>query len=250
MRFCIPIPCFFSNLDFCEAIKKVASLGFDAVETYDWTALDLDAVRSACLENGVELLSMCTTEFNMTAPEYRRKWLDGLLESCKAATRVGAKRLITQVGADTGAARAYQHESIVAALKAARPILDEYDVTVMIEPLNVLVDHPGYYLINSGEAFDIVREADDPHVKVVYDIYHQQISEGNIIPSIINNLDFIAHLHSAGHPGRCELQFGESDYKVIFKAVDSAGYTGACGLEYHPKLESTESLEVFKHIYL
>lgn len=249
MRMCVPVPCFFAYRDFSEAISIIGKLGFDAAETYEWRGLDTDAVRGACESAGVELMSMCTTEFNMTAPEKRDAWLAGLRESCEAAKKMNVRRLITQVGNDTGAERAYQRESIVDALKAARPILEEYGVKIMIEPLNTYVDHPGYYLWSSGEAFDIVREVDHELVRVVYDIYHQQIMEGNIIPSITNGLDVIEHLHSAGHPGRIELQFGESDYKVIFKAVDAAGYKGACGLEYHPTLEPVESLRSFKKIY-
>ena len=68
MRICVPIPCFFGGMDFCDAIRKVKELGFDAVETYNWKNLDLDRVRETCEETGVELLSMCTTEFNMTNP--------------------------------------------------------------------------------------------------------------------------------------------------------------------------------------
>lgn len=250
MRICIPVPCFFGKMDFCEAIAKIAELGFDAAETYNWKSLDLDAVRNACEQSGVELLSMCTTEFNMTNPAKRKDWLNGLKESCAAAKRVGASKLITQVGADTGEERARQHDSIVAALKQAKPILEDSGVTIMIEPLNIYVNHPGYYLWSSREAFEIIHEVDHPLVKVVYDIYHQQVMEGNIIPSITQNLDCIAHLHSAGHPGRHELQFGENDYKVIFAAVDKAGYTGACGLEYGPTMDSMESLEEFRRIYL
>ncbi len=250
MRICIPVPCFFGKMDFCEAIAKIAELGFDAAETYNWKSLDLDAVRNACEQSGVELLSMCTTEFNMTNPAKREDWLNGLKESCAAAKRVGASKLITQVGADTGEERARQHDSIVAALKQAKPILEDSGVTIMIEPLNIYVNHPGYYLWSSREAFEIIHEVDHPLVKVVYDIYHQQVMEGNIIPSITQNLDCIAHLHSAGHPGRHELQFGENDYKVIFAAVDKAGYTGACGLEYGPTMDSVESLKEFRRIYL
>lgn len=250
MRICTPVPCFFGKMDFCEAIAKIAQLGFDAAETYNWKSLDLDAVRNACEQSGVELLSMCTTEFNMTNPAKREDWLNGLKESCAAAKRVGASKLITQVGADTGEERARQHDSIVAALKQAKPILEDSGVTIMIEPLNIYVNHPGYYLWSSREAFEIIHEVDHPLVKVVYDIYHQQVMEGNIIPSITQNLDCIAHLHSAGHPGRHELQFGENDYKVIFAAVDKAGYTGACGLEYGPTMDSVESLKEFRRIYL
>ena len=249
MRLCVPVPCFFKNTDFCEAIKKIGELGFDAAETYGWKNLDLDKVRATCKDSGVELISMCTSEFRMTAPEFRTLWLDGLKESAEAAKRVGATKLITQVGPDTGAPREEQRAAIVETLKQAKSILEYTGITVMIEPLNTYVNHPGYYLWSSTEAFDIIREVDHPLVKVVYDIYHQQVMEGNIIPSITNNLECIAHLHSAGHPGRHELQYGENDYKVIFEAVDKSGYTGACGLEYTPLLEPIESLRIAKELY-
>lgn len=159
------------------------------------------------------------------------------------------KHLITQVGQDTGEARAYQHEAIVETLRQAKPILEDSGVTVMLEPLNTYVDHAGYYLWSSLEGFEIIREVDHPLVKIVYDIYHQQVMEGNIITNITNNLDCIAHLHSAGHPGRHELQYGENNYNVIFDAVDKSGYTGACGLEYRPILDPVESLKEVKRIY-
>ena len=83
MRFCVPIPCFFGNIPFQDAIRRVKELGFDAVETYEWKNLNMDAVRAACEESGVELLSMCTTEFRMTDPAFRSLWLEGLKESCE-----------------------------------------------------------------------------------------------------------------------------------------------------------------------
>lgn len=250
MNFCIPIPCFFSELDFSEAVRRSSKLGFAAVEIYNWKNLNFTDVKKALDETGVELISMCTTEFNMTNPEFRTKWLCGLRESCEAANALGVKRLITQVGQDTGAERRFQHQSIVDCLNEAKPILEKYGVTIMIEPLNTYVNHPGYYLWSSREAFDIIKEVNHPFVKVVYDIYHQQIMEGNIIPNITENLQYIAHLHAAGHPGRHELQYGESDYRVIFAAADRAGYEGFCGLEYTPTMPSEESLAKFREIYI
>lgn len=249
MRLCVPIPCFFSGENFTDAIRKVKDIGFDAIETYDWKNLNLEDVRAVCEETGVEFLSMCTSEFRMTDPAFRDAWLDGLKESCEAAQKAGVHRLITQVGSDTGAPREKQHESILLALEAAKPILESSDVTIMLEPLNLFVDHKGYYLWSSIEGFEIIREADHPNIKLVYDIYHQQIMEGNIIPNITQNLDCIAHLHAAGHPGRHELQAGESNYQVIFDAVDRAGYTGACGLEYGPLMPPEESLREALRIY-
>lgn len=249
MRLCVVIPCFFKKLDFCDAIRQISSLGYDAAEIYNWRSLDLDSAKSVLDETGVDLLSMCTTEFNLTAPTYREAWVDGIRESCVAAKKLGVKRLITQVGKDTGAPREEQHASIVAGLKAGAPILEEYGITVMIEPLNTLVDHKGYYLWQAAEAFEIIKEVNSPSVKVIYDIYHQQVMEGNIIPNIVNNLERIAHLHGAGNPGRHEMQFGENDYHNIIKAVEEAGYKGALGLEYSPLLDPIESLKIAKKLF-
>ncbi|MCR5006489.1 MAG: TIM barrel protein [Clostridiales bacterium] len=249
MRLDVPLPCFFRGVPFAEAVRTVKQLGYEAIETYNWKDLDPAEVQDTLDETGIEFLSMCTTDFRMTDPMFRKAWLEGLEESCEAAVQMRVSRLITQVGPDTGASREEQHVSIVDALLEARPILDRYGITIMVEPLNTYVNHPGYYLTSSAEAFDIIRTVDHPLVKVVYDIYHQQIMEGNIIPSILNNMDCIAHLHSAGHPGRHELQLGENDYKVIFKAVDEAGYKGWCGLEYNPLMDPVESLKLTKELY-
>lgn len=249
MKLCVAIPCFFRGTDFCEAIKKVSELGFDTIETYNWRDLDLAEVKKTLDGCGVKLISMCTTEFRMTSPEHRQLWLDGLKESCEAANKVGASHLITQVGPDTGVPREKQHESILNALEAAKPILSGSGVTVMLEPLNTYVDHQGYYLWSAYEGFELIKEADHPNVKLIYDIYHQQVMEGNIIPSVTKNLELIAHLHCAGHPGRNEPWLGENNFNFIFDAIDKAGYTGACGLEYRPTMDPIESLKKAKELY-
>ncbi len=249
MKLCVPIPCFFGKMPFYKALAIISEAGYEYAESYNWKNLDLAAARAAIERTGVTLLSMCTTEFRLTDPACRSLWIEGISESCEAAAILGVKKLITQVGPDTGAAREAQHRSIVDGLKEGAKILERAGVTVMIEPLNTYVNHPGYYLTSSAEAFDIVREVGSPNVRVVFDIYHQQIMEGNIIPNITKNLDCIAHLHAAGHPGRHELQFGESDYRNIFAAVDAAGYSGACGLEYKPLLDPMESLRLARELY-
>lgn len=249
MKLCVPIPCFFRDIPFEKAVEKVSEAGYGYVEIYDWEQLDMNSAAKALKDCGVTMLSMCTTEFRLTDPAFRTLWTDGIKKSCEAACALGVKKLITQVGPDTGEERERQRCSITEGLIAGAEILESAGVTIMIEPLNIKVDHPGYYLTSSAEAFEIVRDTGSPNVKVVYDIYHQQVSEGNIIPSITENLSLIAHLHAAGHPGRNELQFGENDYRNIFAAADKAGYTGACGLEYNPLLNPMESLAESKRIY-
>lgn len=252
MRLCVPLPCHFPTADseqVCTAIRTVSSLGYDAVELYDWRMLEPAPINNTLAETGVELVSMLVPENRLTTPECRELWLNALRDSCEAAARMGVKRLITQVGNDTGASRAGQHQAIVETLRAAKPILEQYGVTVMPEPLNTKINHPGYYLTSAEEAFEIVREVDSPFVKVVYDIYHQQITEGDIIPTVTKNLDLIAHLHAAGTHGRHELWYGELNYSYIFRAIDQAGYTGACGLEYSSLEPPVESLRRAKRNY-
>ena len=131
MKFSVAIPCFFKNISFCDALHRCADLGFDTVETYNWKSLDLDAVHQTLQETGIQLISLCTTEFRLNTPEHRQLWLDGLRESCVAAQKLGVKKLITQVGQDTGGSREEQHTSIVKGLTAGIPILEEYGVTIM-----------------------------------------------------------------------------------------------------------------------
>jgi len=250
MRPCVVLPCFFKNTDFCDAVRSISSIGYDAAELWGWGGIDVDSAKAALSETGVELLSMCTTEFRLNDPSYRDAFLDGLTKSCEFAALLGVKKLITQVGNDTGISREHQHKSIVDGLCAASPILAKYGITLMIEPLNTKFDHRGYFLSSSKEAFDIVREVGSPYVKVIYDIYHQQITEGNIIPTIKENLPYIAHLHCAGHPGRHEPWLGESSYPVIIDALDKAGYNGAMGLEYFPTIDPLESLRKARELFV
>ena len=249
MKPCVVLPCFFKNTDFCDAVRSVASIGYDAVELWGWGGIDIAQAKAVLDETGVELISMCTTEFRLTEPSYRDAFLEGLEETCEFASRLGVKKLITQVGGDTGMGRAFQRKAIIDGLSAALPLLEQYGITLMIEPLNTIFDHKGYYLTSSAEAFDIVREVGSPFVKVIFDIYHQQITEGNIIPTVTSNLQYIAHLHAAGHPGRHEPWLGEISYPVIIDAIDKAGYKGAIGLEYFPTTEPLESLREARKLF-
>ena len=249
MRLCVAIPCFFGKMDVCDALRRVRALGYDAAETYSWQSLNPDAVRAAIEETGVELLSMCTSDFRLTVPDAMDDYLHALQESCAMAQKLGVKRLITQGGPDTGEPRAAQRASILRTLSACRPILEHYGITLMLEPLNARINHPDAYLATSPEAFDIVRAVDSSQVRVIYDIYHQQITEGSILQNIRENLPLIAHMHAAGSDGRHELWLGENDYGYIFKQIDALGYRGACGLEYSPTLPPQESLAAARERY-
>jgi hydroxypyruvate isomerase len=218
-----------------EALAVVAQAGIPAFEFWGWWDRDLDAVRTARDRHRLQISACCTRFVSLTDPACRDAYLQGLADSIEAARGLDCGILISQVGNDRpGVPRADQRASLIAGLRGAAPMLEEAGITLVIEPLNVKVDHPGYFLVRSQEAFDIIEAVGSPHVKVVFDIYHQQISEGDLITTIRANIHAIGHFHAAGNPGRHELDHGEIHYPAIFQAIANAGFHGFVGLEYWP----------------
>jgi hydroxypyruvate isomerase len=218
-----------------NALESVSRSGISAFEFWGWWDKDLDAIESARDKFGLRIAACCTRFISLVDPQLRADYLRGLSESITIATRLGCPTLISQVGDfRPGVPRAEQHASLFQGLREAAPLLEAAGVTLTIEPLNELIDHPGYYLVRSDEAFQIVREVASPRIKVVYDIYHQQISEGHVIRTITDHIDLIGHFHAAGNPGRHELTRGELHYPSIFRAIRETSYEGYVGLEYWP----------------
>ena len=120
--------------------------------------------------------------------------------------------------------------------------VEQNNITIILEPLNT-VDHQGYFLDSSDFAAEIIREINHPNLKMLFDIYHMQMIEGNVINHIERHIDIIGHFHSAGVPGRHELYIGELNYRNIVKRIEELGYDGVFSLEYFPTVNSHESLE-------
>lgn len=235
MKLSVCIDAMMSGISLEEALMRLKRIGVEAFEFWGWWDKDMDALYSAVKSTGLVPVAMCTKMVSLTDPARREAYLLGLRESVAAAQKIGCKTLISQTGDDTGADRTFQHQSLADGLRAAAPILEAAGVTLVVEPLNTYVDHKGYYLSSSTEGFALIEEVGSPKVKLLYDIYHQQIMEGNIIDTVTKNIEKIGHFHAAGVPGRHELQSGELNYRAIFDAIDAAGYAGHIGLEYFPK---------------
>lgn len=235
----------FSGIPLPEAIRRTHAAGYRAFEFWGWWDQDMNAVAEAQRETGLRAAGMCTRMVPLNVPELRKDYLQGLRESICAAAKLDCRMLITQVGqAVEGQCREAQHDSIVAGLRECAPILEDAGVTLVIEPLNALVNHKGYYLTHSAEAFEIIREVKSPNVKVLFDVYHQQITEGNLIDNLTEGIDLIGHIHIAGNPGRHEpLDNSEVHYPAIINALKSCGYNGTIGLEYFPLRAPEEGLQ-------
>ena len=227
-----------------EALSIVKQAGIPAFEFWCWWEKDLEQIRELKTKHDLKLAACCTKFVSLVDPATRDDYLKGLEESIAAAQSLDCPTLISQVGdALPGTDRKSQHDCLVEGLRQATRLLDGSGITLVIEPLNELVDHAGYYLIRSDEAFQIIEEVNHPSIKVVFDIYHQQISEGHLIHNLTNNIQHIAHFHAAGNPGRHELTRGEIHYPSIFTAIHETDYQGYVGLEYWPVDDPLKGLQ-------
>lgn len=235
----------FRDLPFPDRIARVAECGLPACEFWGWGNKDLDAVARAREAAGIAIAAMsCDTRGPLVADGSAATFVEGLKASCEAARRVGTQTLIVTTGQEIeGKPRAEQHANIVTALREGAPIAERAGITLVLEPLNTLVNHKGYFLATSAEGFEILREVGSPNVKLLFDIYHQQVTEGNLIANITANIELIGHFHAADNPGRNELGTGEIHYANVFQAIAATGYTRYVGLEYRPVADPATTLK-------
>jgi len=137
----------------------------------------------------------------------------------------------------------YQRTNIIDNLKFCAELAGPDGMTIVIEPLNTLADHPGLYLTQMPQAYQICDAVNSPSVKIVEDMYHQQITEGNLIPNIEACWDQIAAFHVGDNPGRLEPGTGEVNFKNIFKYLRSRDYSGVICMEHGQSIKGPEGIK-------
>jgi hydroxypyruvate isomerase len=177
---------------------------------------------------------------------------DEVQASIPVAKRLGCDRLmlLTEELLPDGSARPVRVEltsvqkraNVVKGLRDLAPIAEGEGITLLLEPLNTRVDHPRYFLDSARKGFAIIEEVGSPYVRLLYDIYHMQIMEGNVTRTLLQHLPLVGHLHVADVPGRHEPGTGELHYENILLALADAGYTGAVGFEFSPLRGTEEAL--------
>lgn len=251
---------FFMGTDTSEKIKKVKKLGFEAIEFWYWDheftgnnliprIKKIQEISSVCKDLNITITNLVVNSPDgsiggfLTRPEDKDKYLERLKETIEIAHKLNCKKLITCTGNEiTDNTFQLQFDSVVDTLGKAAEIVNKEGITLVLEALNSKIDHPGYFLTSSKTGFDIVKMVNNPGLKLLYDIYHMQIMEGNLISSIKKNISLIGHLHSASVPGRNELYLGEINYASVMDAINNSGYEGYLGLEYWPTEQEDISL--------
>ena len=164
--------------------------------------------------------------------EKRNQFLKEIEESVEVAKRINAKWMTVVPGhRDLRLNISYQQTNVIDSLKYACDILEPHGLVMVLEPLNFR-DHPGLFLTESPQAYEICKAVNSKSCKILFDIYHQQIQEGNLIPNIDSCWDEISYFQIGDNPGRKEPTTGEINYKNIFKFIHEKGFTGILGMEH------------------
>ena len=245
-----------------QRIRTVADCGFKAIEFWfhdaTFTAADdpmsvpkdAAAIKQACQANGVTVNNMVVNApdgshgGHLVKAEDLSLYLDRVEATIAFCKQIDCNKAITCTGnVIPGLSETQMRSNLEKALSEAAKIAQKHDFTLLLEPLNTHVNHAGYFLSSSRTSAEILRGINNPSLKLLFDIYHMQIMEGNLIDNISDEMDVIGHFHSAGVPGRHELTSGEINYGAVIKAIAEGGYDGSFGLEYSPSIDDVASLK-------
>ena len=247
-----------SKLPVPDALALLTRLGYDGYEMFDWrdpNVMDIfvslkDKYPLSC-ECLVANKGVSAPGCGLVNPREHEEFLKQTQLAIDAARAVGAKQLVTLTGNEMGGVpRSEQMANAVAALRAAAPMLEKNGITAIVEVLNTYVNHAGYFLYYVRDGAELIDRVGSPNVKLLFDIYHVQIMEGNLIESIRSNIDRIGHFHVGDVPGRHQPGTGEINYRNVFKAIYDEGdrFRGSAALEYSPTVPVEQDLAAMRQL--
>ncbi|HZW10058.1 MAG TPA: TIM barrel protein [Phycisphaerales bacterium] len=244
----------FRNLagdDPVEQLRFAADQGFTAWEDNGMmgrSAQEQERIGAAMAELGISMgvfvASMATAwgpHFVEGKEDSREQFLKDCRQAVEVAERVNAKWMTVVPGTTVPHLEmGYQTASVIDMLRRGAEIFEPHGLVMVLEPLNPWRDHPGMFLSKIPQAFEVCRAVDSPSCKILFDIYHQQITEGNLIPNMDLAWSEIAYFQAGDNPGRCEPGTGEINYRNVFRHIQSKGFGGIVGMEHGNSREGAE----------
>jgi hydroxypyruvate isomerase len=225
-------------------IPAAAAAGFNLMEFWRWQELDLDAVERVVKAANASLYSFVVDwAIPATNPDNHAAYLKSWEASLRVAERFGVHNLIALLGNRHGSLSDRQQLDVVAGLlKKLAPQALDAGVTILLEPLNTAVDHPGTWVDTTPRAFELIDAVGSPAVKILFDLYHSFLADEDFATVLEGRSRDLGYVHFADMPGRHEPGAGNLDWKSICALLDRLGYTAPIGLEFTPSRGSAESL--------
>jgi len=239
-----------SGKDLIDQIQFMYDQGFRSIEDNSFKSRpknDQERISNKLENLGMEMGVFVAHKIYWNKPnlasgnlDYRNEFIQHIKASIEVSKRINAKWMTVVPGfLDLRLNISYQTSNVIETLKIASSILEPHGLVMVLEPLNFR-DHPGMFLSESPQALEICKSVNSPSCKILFDIYHQQIQEGNLIPNIDLCWDEISYFQIGDNPGRKEPLTGEINYKNIFKHIYNKGYKGILGMEHGNSIKERE----------
>ncbi len=252
MKVSVCIEMIYTEVPFLDRIRLAAEQEFDGIEFWNWDNKDIPSLIKVVEETGLEIAAFQSNRGGtLINPAHRKDFISGIKESLDLAQELNCKAmflLTDELGDDRSVKYQFpelseeeKYNSVLEGLTEIAPHAEKAGVTLVMEPLNTQVDHAGYWLEHSQQGIELVRKINSPNIRLLFDIYHQQVTEGNIIQRLTKDIDAVGHVHVADVPGRHQPGTGELNYENIIKALKASGYDKFVGLEYEPTIGSKDA---------
>ncbi|QEA38421.1 hydroxypyruvate isomerase [Pistricoccus aurantiacus] len=249
-KFAANLSMLFTEVDFLDRFKAAADAGFEGVEylfPYDFEAAEikkrLDDNKLTQVLHNLPAGDWGAGERGIAChPGRVDEFREGVDKAIEYATILGCRQVNCLTGIKPDSVSDEEaHKTVVENLRFAADKLKQAGILLVAEPVNTR-DIPGFFLNRTEQAIALFDEVGSDNLKLQYDIYHMQIMEGNLAPTIEKHFERIAHVQLADNPGRHEPGTGEINYPFLFDHLDRLGYEGWIGCEYKPKTETNEGL--------
>lgn len=239
----------FSHLPFYDRISAARACGAGAVEFWKWSNKDIRRIQQSGAK--VSIFNVDSTDEKLSYDLSRGILNDGRVGDFVAAVKesipvyqaLSASGMIVLIGENAP----YNEENVYQCLMAALPLLEEHNINLLVEPLNN-IDRVGYSMPYAAPIFALLRRVNSPRVKMLYDIYHQNMMGDFSLQEIEENIDYIGHFHVADAPGRHEPGTGKVDYVSILQQIKRLPYNGYFGLEYRATKSDEDTLDFLKEV--
>lgn len=217
---------------------KMGIMGLDLVKPEDWAAVKKHGLVATMVPGAGSIRR------GLNDKSQHPQFMEDFRNNIKAAAEAGWPNVICMAGDRKGISDEEGMDNCESILKDAVKIAEDHGVVICMELLNSKVNHPGYMCDKSNWGFELCRRVGSPHFKMLYDIYHMQIMEGDLIATIKKNIRYIGHFHTAGVPGRHELDENqEIYYPAVMRAIVESGFDGYVAHEYTPIHDPITSLK-------
>jgi len=252
MKFSICIDSIYPEDGLKEKLERIKQTGFKFIEFWDWRDKDFELI----INSGLKVTNFSGNRVSSLTLDSKEKIIQEVNVSIDAAKKLKCDRimLLSDILEDDGSVKINSISSekkllyLYDNLKAAVEVAKKRDITLLIEPLNSLKDHKNYYLDNFQKTLELIQSINSEHLKILYDIYHMQIMEGNILETLQKYHQFIGYIHIANVPYRCEPWSGELDFKFILKELSKV-YSGFVGFEFFVKEKSFTYEKLYEWVH-